>query len=67
MNWTGLGIAFPREDWPKIKQRSEFSRTGVYILVRISPGAPNVINNLRQFHSLAPSCQFPLGRTAGRT
>jgi hypothetical protein len=19
MNWTGLGIIFPREDWPKIK------------------------------------------------
>ncbi|MGY4227616.1 hypothetical protein ACVMIH_004977 [Bradyrhizobium sp. USDA 4503] len=33
MNWTGLGIAFPREDWPKIKTRAEFSRSGVYILV----------------------------------
>jgi hypothetical protein len=33
MNWTGLGIAFPREDWPKIKQRAEFSRAGVYILI----------------------------------
>jgi hypothetical protein len=33
MNWTGLGIAFPREDWPKIKQRSEFGRSGVYILI----------------------------------
>jgi hypothetical protein len=33
MNWTGLGIAFPREDWPKIKQRSEFSKPGVYILM----------------------------------
>jgi hypothetical protein len=33
MNWTGLGIAFPREDWPKIKLRSEFTRAGVYILV----------------------------------
>ena len=33
MNWTGLGIAFPREEWPKIKQRSEFSRPGVYILI----------------------------------
>jgi hypothetical protein len=32
MNWTGLGIAFPREDWPKIKQRAEFGRAGVYIL-----------------------------------
>jgi hypothetical protein len=33
MNWTGLGIAFPREDWPKIKQRTEFGRPGVYILI----------------------------------
>jgi hypothetical protein len=33
MNWTGLGIAFPREDWPKIKQRNEFAKPGVYILV----------------------------------
>ena len=33
MNWTGLGIAFPREDWPKIKQRAEFERAGVYILI----------------------------------
>jgi len=33
MNWTGLGITFPREDWPKIKQRVEFGRAGVYILI----------------------------------
>ena len=33
MNWTGLGLAFPRVKWPEIKQRSEFLRTGVYILV----------------------------------
>jgi hypothetical protein len=33
MNWTGLGIAFPREDWPKIKTRADFSRSGVYILI----------------------------------
>ncbi|MFG1480828.1 GIY-YIG nuclease family protein [Xanthobacter sp. V4C-4] len=33
MNWTGLGIAFPREQWPRVKQRAEFSRPGVYILV----------------------------------
>lgn len=33
MNWTGLGIAFPREKWPSIKHRLEFSKTGVYILV----------------------------------
>jgi hypothetical protein len=33
MNWTGLGIIFPREDWPKIKQRSDFSKPGIYILI----------------------------------
>jgi hypothetical protein len=33
MNWTGLGIVFPREGWPKIKSRSDFSKPGVYILV----------------------------------
>ena len=33
MNWTGLGIVFPREKWPTIRQRPEFNRAGVYILV----------------------------------
>src|ERR1700692_2576967 len=33
MNWTGLGIIFPRTDWPKIKQRADFSKPGVYILI----------------------------------
>lgn len=33
MNWTGLGITFPREKWPEVKKRAEFSKTGVYILV----------------------------------
>lgn len=33
MNWTGLGITFPREKWPEIKKRPEFGKTGVYILV----------------------------------
>ena len=33
MNWTGLGIAFPRDKWPSIKNRTEFTNTGVYILV----------------------------------
>lgn len=32
MNWTGLGIVVPREQWLSTKQRAEFSRTGVYIL-----------------------------------
>ena len=33
MNWTGLGLVFPRIKWPEIKPRPEFDRTGVYILV----------------------------------
>jgi hypothetical protein len=33
MNWTGLGIVFPRSKWPTTKTRAEFRKTGVYILV----------------------------------
>jgi hypothetical protein len=33
MNWTGLGIVLPREEWPNVKQRAEFGRPGVYILI----------------------------------
>ena len=33
MNWTGLGIKFPRDKWPSVKHRSEFNKTGVYVLV----------------------------------
>jgi hypothetical protein len=33
MNWTGLGIVFPRSKWTEVRQRPEFIRAGVYILV----------------------------------
>lgn len=33
MNWTGIGVAFPRGLWSKVKARKEFDRAGVYILV----------------------------------
>lgn len=33
MNWTGVGLVFPRIKWPEIKIRPELTRTGVYILV----------------------------------
>jgi hypothetical protein len=33
MNWTGLGIVFPRERWLQVRLRSELDKTGVYILV----------------------------------
>ncbi len=32
MNWTGLGLVFPRSKWPEIRARPEFQRTSVYIL-----------------------------------
>ncbi|HEX2254818.1 MAG TPA: GIY-YIG nuclease family protein [Thermoanaerobaculia bacterium] len=32
-NWTGVGVVFPRALFPDVKARSEFSRTGVYVLV----------------------------------
>ena len=32
-NWIGLGIVCPRGSYPNVKQRNEFSRSGVYILV----------------------------------
>lgn len=33
MNWTGLGLVFPRAKWGEVKQRAEMQGTGVYILV----------------------------------
>jgi hypothetical protein len=33
MNWTGLGIVFPREAWATIKLRQDFGKPGVYVLV----------------------------------
>jgi len=32
-NWVGLGIVCPRGRYPDVKQRAEFSNSGVYILV----------------------------------
>jgi hypothetical protein len=32
MNWTGVGLVFPRTKWLDIRGRAEFSRAGVYIL-----------------------------------
>jgi hypothetical protein len=33
MNWTGRGIAFPRDLWSRASERPELTRPGVYILV----------------------------------
>jgi len=38
MNWTGVGIVFPRERWQAARNRAELGRTGVYILVGYKEG-----------------------------
>ena len=39
LNWTGVGLAFPRSAWPDMKQRTEFDRSGVYVLSGSAEGA----------------------------
>src|SRR5277367_2802777 len=52
MNWTGLGIFFPREKWSEARERKDFGNAGVYILVGDSesdeadPENPNSPANL---------------------
>lgn len=38
MNWTGVGVVFPREQWAAARQRTELGRTGVYVLVGYKEG-----------------------------
>lgn len=38
MNWTGVGVVFPREQWPTARNRAELARTGVYVLVGYKEG-----------------------------
>jgi hypothetical protein len=38
MNWTGVGVVFPREQWQSVRGRAELIRTGVYILVGYKEG-----------------------------
>jgi len=36
MNWTGVGVVFPRPSWQDVRKRQELRGTGVYILVGFS-------------------------------
>ena len=38
LNWTGVGLAFPRSEWPRLRNRAEFGRAGVYILTGTAEG-----------------------------
>jgi hypothetical protein len=33
LNWTGKGLVVPREKWASVRDRIEFDRAGIYILV----------------------------------
>jgi hypothetical protein len=38
MNWTGVGIAFPRSAWTRIAKRPEFASPGIYVLSGVAEG-----------------------------
>jgi hypothetical protein len=38
LNWTGIGIAFPRAAWPRMNSRGEFKLSGVYVLIGSAEG-----------------------------
>ena len=38
LNWTGVGIAFPRSAWSQLSGRQEFKRSGVYVLTGSAEG-----------------------------
>ena len=38
LNWTGVGIAFPRTSWTQLRGRVEFKRSGVYVLIGHAEG-----------------------------
>jgi hypothetical protein len=38
LNWSGVGLAFPRSEWPRLKKRGEFGRAGVYVLTGTAEG-----------------------------
>lgn len=35
--WTGVGLVCPKTTWPKARDRTEFSASGVYLLISSSP------------------------------
>jgi hypothetical protein len=45
-NWSGVGVAFPRRDWPTVNTRPEFTRSGVYILSGVSENAEDELKKI---------------------
>jgi hypothetical protein len=66
MNWTGLGVVFPRAKWPEVKWRPEQTRIGIYILV----GYPDEDDELLTLYIgpfLLPHGNAALGQRASGT
>lgn len=38
LNWTGIGVAFPRSAWPSVSTREDMSLAGVYVLTGTAEG-----------------------------
>jgi hypothetical protein len=38
VNWTGLVVACSRTQWPEVRERDEFGRAGIYVLVGDAAG-----------------------------
>lgn len=61
MNWTGLGVAFPRSKLAEVNRRQELQRAGVYVLVgyggdedlpTVYIGQTDSVGNRLESHSL---------------
>jgi hypothetical protein len=48
MNWTGQGIVFPREDWPRVKHRSERNLAAVIEGSDVDPKVQVILHFLRE-------------------
>ncbi|HEY1773670.1 MAG TPA: GIY-YIG nuclease family protein [Gammaproteobacteria bacterium] len=42
LGWTGVGITFPRDQWPTVKSREEFNKPGIYVLTGYSEESPEL-------------------------
>jgi len=46
LNWTGVGVAFPRLAWTKVRSRPEFAQSGVYVLIGSAEGTDDELHTV---------------------
>ena len=54
LNWTGVGIAFPRAAWPRVSTRPEFKRSGVYVLTGTAEGTRDDLPTVYEMLIVSP-------------